>query len=100
MVRLRCSFFRAVSKEASLSRRVGGAEAFDDAAFEDAVFEVAVLGEVAPLAAAFSSLLTFATWVAPTDPSQGVASLSRFAEGHLCLSRQTSGHAADPLRPC
>jgi hypothetical protein len=48
MVRLRCSFFRAASKEASLSRRLCG---------EDVVFV-----EVARLDAAFSSLLAFATW--------------------------------------
>ena len=66
MVRLRCSFFRAASKEASLSRRLCG---------EDVVFV-----EVARLDAAFSSLLAFATWVTPTDPSQGVASLTRNPE--------------------
>jgi hypothetical protein len=66
MFRLRCSFFRALSNEASLSRRLcGDDEAFDGVAFDDAVLEVAlfedaVLEEVALLAASFSSLLAFA----------------------------------------
>jgi hypothetical protein len=49
IVRVRCSFFRALSRDASLSRRLCG---------ED----VALL-EVPPLGAVFSSLLAFATWL-------------------------------------